>query len=241
MIEINLVPDVKQELNKAERIRGRVISGSILVGMIALGVVAILAVYVFAVQTVRSAILDEAIKKGGEQLASVEDLSKILTIQNQLGKISELNSQKHMDSRVFDVLAAVIPPAPNDIKVSNLIVDAEAADIAIEGQASGGYKALEVFKKTIDGAVVVYSSGDVPEEVKLAANISTTDVSYGEDTTGSKVLRFRISFTYPEELFSPLSKSVTFKIVNEGNVTDSYLGVPKSIFGERAADLEGEQ
>jgi Tfp pilus assembly protein PilN len=237
MIEINLVPDVKQQLNKAERVRSRVVFGSILIGLGAVGVIAILLVYVFAVQTVRSAIADEGIKKGGEQLAAVEDLSKILTIQNQLSLISELNSQKKINSRLFDVLSAVIPPKPNNVQVSSLLINAEDSQVTIEGQTRA-YEVLEIFKKTVDGAVITYKQDDQDQEAKLATNISTSDISYGEDASGAKVLRFTLRFTYAEELFSPAVSSIVIKLVNEGNVTDSYLGLPKSIFAPRAADSD---
>jgi len=241
MIEINLIPDVKQELIKAERVRSIVISFSILIGLIALGIVAMLAIYVFAVQTVRSALDDEGIKTESAKLASVEDLSKTLTIQNQLNKISELNDQKKMNSRLFDAIAAVIPPAPNNIQVSTLSVNAADSMVAIEGQAAGGFAALEVFKKTIGGAVMEYTVDEEKLQTPLASDISTSDVSYGEDSTGTKVLRFTIRFKYPEELFSPKTPTFAFKLINEGNATDSYLGVPKSIFVQRADDLEGNQ
>ncbi len=238
MIEINLIPDVKQELIRAERVRSVVTSTSILVGIIALAVVAVLSAYVFGVQTVRSAIADENIKKGNQQLSSVEDLSKVLTIQNQLSKISELNSQKKIDSRVFDVLSAVIPPAPNNVQVSNLLINAELSQLSIEGQTKS-FDNLEIFKKTVDGAVITYKDGTDEKEVKLATSISTSDISYGEDTSGAKVLRFTLRFVYAQELFSPTVPSITIKLINQGNVTDSYLGIPKSIFAPRAADTTG--
>lgn len=235
MIEVNLIPDVKQELIRAERVRSVVISGSILVGLISIGIVIVLAGYVFGVQTVRSAIDDDAIKNGTNQLSSVEDLSKVLTIQNQLTKIDQLNDQKKIDSRVFDMLAALIPPAPNDVKVSNLFIEAADDTITIEGQTPT-YDSLETFKKTIDGAVVRYTADGEQVDVKLAGSISTSDVSFGEDATGTKVLRFTLSFVYPEELFSPTVPGIVIKLTNQGNVTDSYLGIPKSIFAAPAVD-----
>lgn len=237
MIEINLLPDVKQQLNKAERTRSVVISSSILIGIVALGIVAALAIYVFAVQSVRSALVDDAIKQESTKLANVEDLSKVLTIQNQLSKIGELNDQKKMNSRIFDVLSAVIPPAPNNVQVSGLLISAETKQITIEGQTRA-FDVLEIFKKTISGAVVTYKENGEDKEVPLASNISISDISYGEDTTGAKVLRFTLRFTYAEELFSPTIPGVVVKLTNEGNVTDSYLGLPKSIFTQRAADTE---
>lgn len=237
MIEINLVPDVKQQLNKAERMRTTVIAASIVVGLVAVGLIAVLAVYVFAVQTVRGAIVDDTIKQEGAKLAQVEDLSKVLTIQNQLSKITELNDQKKINSRVFDVLSAVIPPAPNNVQISGLLVNAESQQITLDGQTRA-FDVLEIFKKTIGGAVITYREDDQDKEVKLATNISTSDISYGEDTTGAKVLRFTLRFTYAEELFSPTIPGVVVKLTNQGNVTDSYLGLPKSIFTQRATDSD---
>lgn len=238
MIEINLIPDVKQELIRARMIRSAVISGAIVTTIIAAAVVVILSVYVFGVQTVRGAVADDAIKKGSTQLAGVEDLSKILTIQNQLTKINMLNNDKTVDSRVFELLQAVIPPAPNDVHVSSLVVDADAQSVTFEGQTPT-YPSLEAFKKTIAAANIRYTdSSKTQQTVPLASDLSISNISYGEDSTGTKVLRFTVSFTYATELFSPTAINPTIVLVNGGNVTDSYLGIPKSIFTDRAADTE---
>ena len=238
MIEINLIPDVKQELLKAQRTRATVISASILTCIIAGGVVAALALYVFGVQFARGVISDGLIDTGYSKLSKVEDLPKMLTIQNQLGRINELNDTKQIDSRVFDVLSAVIPPAPNNVQVSNLLINAELSQLSIEGQTRS-FDNLEIFKKTVDGAVITYNDGSEDKEVKLASSISTSDISYGEDASGAKVLRFTLRFVYAQELFSPTVPSLTIKLINQGNVTDSYLGIPKSIFAPRAADTSG--
>lgn len=238
MIEINLVPDVKQELIKAQRVRATVISFSILIGFVSAGIVTLLAVYVFGFQTIRSGLADNAIKEGAATLASTEDLSKTLTIQNQLTKISAVHADKKIDSRIFNVLAAIIPPSPNDIKVSTIAVDSVAGTVVIEGQAANSYAAVEVFKKTIEGAKVKFTIDETVQEAFLASNVSTGDTSYGEDSTGSKVLRFSMTFTYAPELFSPASTNLSVLISTNGNATDSYLGVPKSIFVDRAADIE---
>lgn len=242
MIEINLIPDVKQELIRAQRMRARVIAGSIFVGVASIVVVTLLSLYVFTVQTVRNVLADNAIKQGSDKLASVTDLSKTLTIQNQLTKISALNSSKNIDSRIFDVLNAIIPPVPNDVQISDLSIDSDAGIVTIDGQAPNSYAAVEVFKKTIEGAVMKYTdSSGASREVTLASNISISNTSYGEDTTGARVLRFTLSFINASELFSPASKNISIVIMVNGNVTDSYIGVPKSIFVDRAKDItEGQ-
>jgi hypothetical protein len=237
MIEINLVPDVKQELIKAQRVRATVISFSIVIGIISIGIVTVLAVYVFGFQTIRSGLADTAITDGTKKLTSVTDLPKTLTLQNQLTKLSSLNANKNIDSRIFNVLAAIIPPAPNGIQVSTLTVDSSTSTVSIEGQAANSYAAVEVFKKTIEGAQVKYTDGGNTQQVTLASNVSTANTSYGEDSTGAKVLRFTLSFNYAPQLFAPSSTNLTVVITTNGNATDSYLGVPTSVFTTRAADL----
>jgi Tfp pilus assembly protein PilN len=240
MIEINLVPDVKQELLKAQRVRSTVISFSIIIGIISLGAATALAVYAFPIQTLRNVVVDDSIKKGAAQLGAVSDLSKTLTIQNQLTKISSLHDSAPINSRIFDVLLAIIPPAPNTVQISTLTSDAATSTITIDGQAANSYAAVEVFKKTIESAVVKFKMDGNDEKVALATDIKTSNTSYGEDATGTKVLRFTLSFTYAPELFAVLSENATVSVTEQGNATDSYLGLPKSIFVDQAADLTGE-
>jgi Tfp pilus assembly protein PilN len=243
MIEINLVPDVKQELLRAQRVRSTVIGGAIVAGVIAIGVVVLLSVYIFVVQSVRMAVSDSTITSANKELTSVEDLSKILTIQNQLTKISSLNDEKSMTSRVFSLMSALIPPAPNNVQLSNLVIDTDTRKITLEGQAPNSYAAVEVFKKTIEGARIVFKADPEgeDEEVTLATNINTGGTSYGEDISGRTVLRFSLSFEYSEELFSSTIEDFRLRIATRGNVTDSHLGIPNSIFADRAVDSEGGQ
>jgi hypothetical protein len=242
MIEINLVPDIKKEFIKAQKIRATVVTFSIMICVVSISIVALLAIYIFAVQAVRGGLVDSAIDTESRKLIAIPDLSKTVTIQNQLTKISNLNANKNISSRLFDVLKVIIPPAPNNIQISNLVVDTDLKTINIDGQAANSYAALEVFKKTINGAILKFTDvNNVKQEIVLASNINTANTSYGEDASGKKVLRFTISFGYIDQLFLPSSKDVSVSVPNIGNVTDSYLGVPQSIFVNPAKDIEGGQ
>jgi len=236
MIEINLVPDVKQELLKAQRVRASVVSVAILIGVAALGVVVLLAIWVFGVQTARSVIADNTIKSEGQKLAAVEDVNTTLTIQNQLSKLTEMHNAKHIDSRIFDILTTINPPAPNNVSITKLTLSSEGSTIKIEAQALRNYTALEVFKKTIGATKFEYTKDGERQSIPLASDISTSDASLGEDVTGAKVLRFTLMFTYPEELFARSSENATIVAPDKTNVTDSFLGVPQSLFTQRATD-----
>lgn len=239
MIEINLVPDVKQELIKAQRVRASVISIAIIVGIAAVGVVVLLAIWVFAVQTARSVLTDDTIKKESAKLASVEDVSNTLTIQNQLSKLPAMHDGKSIDSRLFDILTTINPSEPNSVAITTVSLDSEAKTIRLEAQAKNGYPALEVFKKTITATSFDYTDGDERKSVALASQMSDSDRSYGEDATGAKVLRFTLTFVYPDQLFSRTAKNATIVAPERSNVTDSFLGVPESLFTQRANDTQG--
>lgn len=238
MIEINLIPDVKQELLKAQRVRTAVISMSILVSIITVGVVVLLALWVFGVQTVRGLAVDGSVKDKSSKLAGIEDISNTLTIQNQLSKLDALHDDKKINSRVFEVLQAINPPAPNDARITNLKIDAETSTITLQAQSAGGFGALDVFKKTINATTLKFNKDDSEQTAPLASNMSDTDRSYGEDATGTKVLRFTLSFEYPPELFARDAKNVSVVAPSKTNATDSYIGVPQSLFTQKASDLE---
>lgn len=230
MIEINLVPDVKQELINAQRVRTSVISLSIIVGLAAILVVVLLAMYVFGIQAARGAISDSDITKESKKLSEVKDISNMLTIQNQLSELSAMHDSKNIDSRIFDVLATINPPAPNNISITNLELDSSTKTIKIEAQATNGYPALEVFKKTINATNFEFAQAGEKKIVPLASQMSDSDRSYGDDASGATVLRFALTFVYPDELFSRTAENALIVAPNRTNVTDSFLGVPSSLF-----------
>jgi Tfp pilus assembly protein PilN len=238
MIEINLIPDVKQELLKAQRVRATVISIAILVGIAAAAVVVLLALWVFAVQAARNVFVDNTIKEESQKLSNVEDINNTLTIQNQLSLITPLHDEKNIDSRIFDILNTINPPAPNSVAITSLSLDASENLIEIEAQAQNGYPALEVFKKTIAATKFQFTSDSETNTVDLASNMSDSDRSYGEDASGVKVLRFKLSFEYPDELFARTSKNAKVIAPTKANATDSFRGVPNSLFTQKAGDVQ---
>lgn len=239
MIEINLVPDVKQELIKAQRVRSSVISIAIIAGLASVAVVVLLAIWVFAVQTGRGFLVDNTIKDESGKLASVEDVSNTLTIQNQLSKLSAMHNAKHIDSRVFDMLTTINPEAPNNIMLTKATLNTDDNTIVIDAQADNGFAALEVYKKTIQATKIEFVKNKENQSIPLITATSLGDQSYGEDSSGKKVLRFTLTLTYSEELFARDVQNAVIVAPNKTNVTDSFLGVPQSLFTVKANDVKG--
>lgn len=242
MIEINLIPDVKQELLAAKRIQTYVISGSVVIGIAALVIVTSMSFYLVAVQGLLGKSVDDSIQKKGAELSKVADLSNMLTIQHQLSSLSEMHSSKSISSRMFDVLTAINPPQPNQISISSARVDLASKTIAVDGQAANMYDAAEVFKKTILGTSISYTGPDNDTvNAPLTTNVSTSDISFGEDASGKKVLRFTMNFSYDDAMFARSSGNLIIARPDSKNVTDSYLRIPQSLFGERASNISEGQ
>ena len=238
MIEVNLIPDVKQEFIRAQRTRNAVISFSILAMIIAAGLVVLLAV-VLGAQRVSELVADNTIKSEYNKLKNVENINSLITIQNQLQNVTELNDQKIVGSRLFDVLTAINPQAPNDIRMSTVTLSPSDNQLAIEGVASNSFTAADVMKKTILNTKIEYSLNGENRSAPLATEVDLSDASYGEDASRAKVLRFKVVFQYPEELFK--NNVADMRIVSPTgsiDMTDSKRLVPDSLFTTKPTDLK---
>jgi hypothetical protein len=241
MIELNLLPDVKIELLKAQRIRSKIIAACLIIVVVSLSLLIILVIYIFTVQTLRSDMADKDIKTYSTKIQNTEDLSKTLTIQNQLTKISEFNSKKNINSRVFNMFAALMPSAPNSVSISSFSINSNIGTIQLGGQAVNGYVAVEAFRKTLERAQINYNVTDdttKAESAMLASDINLLGTSYGRDTKQNLVVKFSISFKYDPILFSQTVKTMKYSIIGTNDVTDSYLGLPNAIFEPAATDVE---
>ena len=239
MIEINLLPNVKRELLKTRAMRNRVISISFLVGGASIATVVVLAL-ILGSQIAAEAVQNGVIKDRNDKLMAVEDLNKVVTIQHQLTKINEQHSGKKINSRVFDVVTAVNPVAPNNVSFSDIKVNPESKTITLEGSAVNGYSALETLKKTILNTKVQTTDGDKSSEVSLTKEIKDGDTSFGENSEGKKVLQFSFSFEYAEELLAPANNGTVSVLTPTGkvDVTDSRQGIPDSLFKSNSKKQE---
>jgi len=237
MIELNLLPDIKQEFIRAQRLRIKITTLMIIVSIASAGIVAFLAFFVYGVQAATNGILDGSIESNSKKLKETDGITRNLTIQNQLGTLPELHDQKNVYHRLFTFLSILNPAEPNTVKISKLDVNSEESTITLEGYAKD-YKAVAVFKDTLSNADLTYIATDKQSVTKkLFSEITISDVGLGEDANGSQVTVFKATLKYDEN---------TFKRMPEGTPAPS-IRVPKknttpsssSVFGE--ASREGEE
>lgn len=241
MIEINLIPDVKLEMLRAQKLRNIAISTSIIAGVAAVAVVVVMSLVIGA-QAAVEGVTAGTIKSEFNKLSNVQGINDRLTLQHQLTKISEMHSNKTLDSRLLDVLGAVNPPAPNDVKFSKVTLNPTDSTLTIEGSATGGFSATETFRKTILNTTVEGKQigSDEVTTTPLASSVELSDVSYGIDSTGATVLRFKMVMKYQDALFSNKLREVRIVTpTSKIDVTDSKTRVPDSLFTQTTTSTGG--
>lgn len=151
--EINLVPEVKAQMIKAQKIRNLVLFICIVVSSVAVGAVVVL----FGVksgQDIAMSSQDRRLAQMSDKMNSYSELSELITIQGQLEKISAIVDQKTVLSRVFGALGVMLSVGDDSVKLSELRVNLETNVISMEGQADAlvdpriDYRVLEAFKKS---------------------------------------------------------------------------------------------
>lgn len=238
MIQVNLIPDVKREFIRTQRLRNATISIAVVVGLAAIGVVAVLGV-ILAGQALHVAISRGKVDENFKKLQQVENGESLLTLQNQLASIDSQHANKSKDSRLFNIITAISPLAPDDVKISSVHLEPSSNTLTIQGTAANGYAATDVFKKTILNTKITYDVNGNTTTVKLTDDVTIPGTSYGEDASGAKVLRFELSFVYPEDLFKNTANNI--QIITpaaQTDVTDSKLRVSDSLFGAQAKDIK---
>ena len=243
MIQINLIPDVKREYLHAKRMRDVAISLSTFISIVAAGAVGLMLLFL-STQAARELLADRTIEAEYDKLSSVENLSDMVTIQNQLSLISQQHADKSMDSRLFKVLEAINPIAPNDVRFTSITLLPEDSTLSLEGQADGGYIAVETLTKTIQNTVISYTDKDAEAKtVDFASEVSVGETSYGVAGNDKRVLRFEMKIVYADGLFDNTMQNVrVIAPTRKIDVTDSKLRVPDSLFAIPAADEEeGEE
>lgn len=190
--EINLVPEVKLQMIKAQKLRNLVLYVCILVGVVSIGVVVVL----FGIksgQDIAMANQDGKLKTLSAKLMGYEELGDLVTIQAQLDKLSEIQGGKKALSRVFGAMNVMLPQGGDSVQLSNLRVDFSTNTLRLEGQADArvapliDYRVLESFKKGAAltkfdyGNYVDYDGNAIPTWCMVEADLDGSAFRTGEN------------------------------------------------------------
>lgn len=153
MIQFNLLPDVKQEFIKAQRLKHLVIVVSIAVAAVSIFVTLMLFMVVNVYQRTQLTNVDKRIAEGSKELKGTESLDKILTIQNQLNNLTALHEAKPATSRLKDYISAVTPKDVTYAKIELVLTLPENAQVTMTENSltfTGAADSLKTVNQFID-------------------------------------------------------------------------------------------
>ncbi|MDO4979071.1 MAG: hypothetical protein Q4E47_02895 [Candidatus Saccharibacteria bacterium] len=159
--EVNLVPEIKLQMIKTQKLRNLVLFVCIVIAVVCGGTIAVFG-SVIAGQAVSMAHQDEHIDDLSNRVMGYGELTEFLTIQDQLDKLSSIVENKKVLSRVFPILASLLPTGRDKIILSELDVNLEDYTLSFDAQANAGedpdidYRVLESFKKSVNSMTYDY-------------------------------------------------------------------------------------
>lgn len=226
MLQLNLLPDVKQEYIKAERYRRLVLSVSVIVAAASI----VLLVLLFSVDRLqRKHITDltKDINSKSKELQRKPQITKILTVQNQLNSLTTLHDGKPAASRLSQYLNQV---TPTQVDISSLNVDFTAQTVTITGSAddlSSVNKFIDTLKYT------TYTTDQDAKTTKAFSNVVLTNFGVSSAVTaGTKPASYTITLAYDKNIFDSTQKiellvpSLTTTRASVDQPTDLFKAAP---------------
>lgn len=235
MIELNLLPDIKKEYLRSQRMRRNIISASILVSIVSVGLVVLLALYVHGAQVLARNQLQSDINKDSTTLQKMSNLSKILTVQGALEALPQLHAQKPIDSRVFDYLKVLVP---DQVALSKIDLEQQTGTLAITGH-SQNYKTLNVFADMLKNAQFKYGAQDQQKTDAAFSGVAISQANASSDPRTQGQVDFTISMNFNPKLFDANASNPS---MNVPTVTTGQ-GIAKNtpVFGNSTATTTGAQ
>jgi hypothetical protein len=154
MVQFNLLPDIKMNYIKARRTKHMVLLFASLAAIASLSIMILLLVVVDGLQKKHLSDVNNDIKTSISTLKNTKDLTKILTIQNQLKTLPKLDNQKPVTSLLYGYLGQIIPA---QININNLTVDFTKDTMTFTGTADS-LDRINIFVDTLK--FTTYSTQD---------------------------------------------------------------------------------
>ncbi len=213
MIQLNLLPDIKKEYINAQKTRAVVMSSSILVTIVAVGLAVLMFVYVTFLQQLQITLATNDIKDKEKQVNSVADLSKYLTVQNQLAALPELHASKGIYSRLLSFLPVLNPTAPNSVALTKLQLVALDKQVNFTG-STASFESLNVFVDTLRNAEVSYKDQSSNQQKSKMFESVLVQSSNIDKLNGKSTVSFTVIAQYVEPAFDAHNTDVTASVPN---------------------------
>lgn len=248
MVQVNLIPKVKQDLLKAQKIRNWVIFFSIVAGGAAIAIVVMMTI-AFGAQSLIVGSNEDNIKKKFDQLSKKDGINEAIVLQNQLNQIDNIRKNAPNVSRLLgQIIPTIQTTGANEVRFASVSYDSATRVVSIDGK-SKGYNAYNGFVNALKGTQILYHSSDkaknttcTVEEAQSNQNDCKIEYlvdqsseiqgvqSYGDSQEGGKELSFNIKFTLNPAAMQFTAKDFAVKSPARKDVTDSKMAIPDNLF-----------
>jgi hypothetical protein len=191
MVQFNLLPDIKIQYLKTKRQKHLFVLISSIVIAVSIVFLVIVGTVVKVLQVKNIDDLSKDIKTSSKELQGTKDLSKILTVQNQLKSITSIHDQKVVSSRLFTF---VTQTTPDKVTIAKISIDYAVNTIIISGDAD----TLSTVNKYTDTLkFTTFAAGE--SQVAKPAFTEVVLSSFGRD---DKTASYTVTFKFDPALFS---------------------------------------
>lgn len=231
MIQLNLLPDVKMEYIKAERSRRLILSVSFIVAVASVALLLLL-LSVEGLQKKHLSDLTKDITANSKKLQDEPQITKILTVQNQLEALTALHAQEPAAGRLFDYLNQVTPA---NVSITDLKVDFNANTMSITGTSD----TLANVNKYVDTLkYTTFTTGDnsSPQPAFNNVVLSSFSLDSGQQDP-SQAAKYTITLSYDPTIFD-ITQDVKLEVPS---VTTTRLTIsqPSDLFKAAPATTSG--
>jgi Tfp pilus assembly protein PilN len=203
MIQFNLLPDIKIQYLKARRQKHLVMLGSTAVIVFSVALIAILISIVFGLQKKNISDLSHDVTSKSQQLQSTKNLSRMLTVQNQLTSLPALHDTKPVTSRLYAYIQEIVPTSAS---VSRVNADFQKNTVTLTGAA----ESLATINSFTDAMkLATYATKDNPNSKKPAFSAVVLSTFSRDDKAAS----YTIDAQFDPALFSE-KDDVTLTVPN---------------------------
>lgn len=230
MIQFNLLPDVKLEYIKAQRIRSIVLSVSILVGIASIAILLVL-LSVVGLQKKHLNDVKNDVSNETSTMQNKPNIGTILTVQNQLESLTALHNSKPASDRLFDYLNE-LTPAP--IAISNISIDFTQYTVTITG-TSNALSSVNQFVDTLK--LTTYTSGSNTKTSPAFSDVVLSGFSLNTASQNpSQDANYNITFSYDKNIFD---NTQTIKLNVPTVTTRAQIQNPTDLFVAPSSSTTG--
>lgn len=238
MIALNLLPDVKKEYLRSQRLKRLFVTLALLISGASVLMVLIFGSVLLG-QNKHMSDIDKDIAKYNDTLKAEEDLGKILTVQNQLNQLSQLHDAKPAVNRLFGYLKLLVP---DDVSLTSIDLDL-SDNYTVELKGFGDdFPAVNKFADTLKNAEFTYNKSEneaAPQSLKPFSAVTLSSISPDEDRGAQNKANFKIELIFDQTIFDNTLVGYSLEVPNIVS-SPSTTERPAPLFDQQPLDEEAQ-